>query len=336
MDYNFIKIYCEYMNLKDIDSFRCCSKNLKNTLSQYYFSCTVINAKLLNKLNEKRFDNFARKYKPILHIKNVRCIEQLLYLKNYNVESIKTNNFEGCINSNIFASTLKYLTFDNNFNNIFYEVVSEELIICLLPDRLIYLELGHAFNQPIYNSVFPSSLLYLTLGNSFNHILTKNALPLNLLYLKLGNAFNTSITEGVLPTSLQILILGNGFNELLLKNTLPTSLKTLILGDSYNQPIYKDILPTSLKILKFGSLFNIAVDEGVIPDDLQELTFGRNFNNVLTPFVLPKNLRMLALGENFNSALYLPDRLYKLIIRNPKYEINPDLIPIGLKCITRC
>jgi hypothetical protein len=72
--------------------------------------------------------------------------------------------------SNIYLSSIKYITF------------------------------GHSFNQPVDN--LPDSILGIKFGNGFNQQV--NNLPINLLYLEFGSGFNQSVDK--LPVMLSTLI----------------------------------------------------------------------------------------------------------------------------------
>lgn len=98
-----------------------------------------------------------------------------------------------------------------------------------------------------------------------------------------------------LSKDLEVLKINNNYN-FPLPTELPTNLEILIIGDGFNQPL--PILNENLKILQLGDSFD------------QRLKLSKAIN-----------LTILKLGKNYNKKIiYLPDKIKKVIIKNPNYE----------------
>lgn len=216
-------------------------------------------------------------FKP--HFNNKLCVDELLqvakfkYLifSNYNCPKICIQ-YDNTTNYHLIKKFKTHLFYNrSNFNQLMK-----------LPNSLVYLNLGHQFNQPI-DLTSNQNLKFLILGDCFNHSILLNN---NLEKLSFGNDFNQSIN---LPTNLLKLFFGNDFDKKIILNEKLTHLSFNYWG-LFNQPI--EITP-SIIYLNLPLHFN------------QPLEF--NNNNVLT---------YLSLGEAFNQELFLPPSVKYLKINS--------------------
>ncbi len=112
-----------------------------------------------------------------------------------------------------------------------------------------------------------------------------------------------------LPATLELLKIENEKYNYVLPDHLPENLEVLIIGDGFNKPL--PIIPKNLKMLQLGNSFN------------QTLKLSD-----------AKNLSILTLGNSFNQPIkYLPDRIKKLVIKNPNYIHKLPLNEMELELI---
>jgi hypothetical protein len=299
IDKNIIKIFYDFLEEEDHDSFRQCSHYWSKIIGKNYFENIKIDVKKI--INNHCFRYFVHKYKLIINVSNVATNSQMAYLNTYKIKSI---NFHNKLNKQIdkynFPSSLHTLKFGNDFNQPLYKNSLPESLTSLefgddynkliiedvLPILLINLKFGICFNKPIFKNVLPSLLQSLEFGDYFNCSMEENALSKSLTSLKFGLDFNQQIEENVLPESLTSLKFGCDFNELLKENALPKYLISLKFGYHYNQPIEKNVLPKSLIILEFGHDFNQPIDQNILPPLLDILKLGNNFCQYISPNLL--------------------------------------------------
>ena len=125
-------------------------------------------------------------------------------------------------NSNIFPLSLTHLIFDYIFD--------QPLHIGIIPNTLTHLIFNENsnFNHYISKNVLPQSLIYLSFGYAFNQLIDNiHILPRFLKFLEFGWSFNQYLDIGILPKTLNHLIVGYSFNHILSINILPNSLKIL-------------------------------------------------------------------------------------------------------------
>ncbi|GAM28397.1 hypothetical protein SAMD00019534_115730, partial [Acytostelium subglobosum LB1] len=191
-----------------------------------------------------------------------------------------------------------------------------------LPHRLLSLNLGHKFDQPLSIGVLPSSITELYHGQDQKTLLSpgiKSPSGNHVLFINdtMIRFEKNMIQPSILPTSLTSLAffkLGEGIPF----GSFPDTIKSLMLCYKFNEPITPGTLPPLLESLTFGEMFDQKIEYGTFPGTLIELHFGQQFNRDLHPGgvrVLPNNLRTLTLGGEFNQHLYpdiLPDTLTSL------------------------
>lgn len=210
-----------------------------------FVSCKYLKKlKIVNKLfKDLVLEYFYSKCKfNCLKIRDFHNNDRIRYI--YNVNSLtdldKFNNLIGVEDINyfprknfIFPKNLKYITFDNNFN--------DSIIPGILPDGLTNLIFIGNYNTEIEKNVLPKSLTSLEFGYNFDRPIKEGVLPKNLTKLKFGYKFNQPIDINVLPNSLTILKFGSNFNQTLGPGVLPNSLTNLEIIESFTGRIIKKI-----------------------------------------------------------------------------------------------
>ncbi|CAN0118933.1 unnamed protein product [Pylaiella littoralis] len=166
------------------------------------------------------------------------------------------------------------------------------------PEGLRVLKLGWAFDHPL-NRPLPQSLVDLDLGDAFNHHIEEVAWPTQLARLRFGDRFNRQIELAAWPATLKVLSFGSSFDQPIESVEWPRALETLSLGDAFNHPVQsvKWAIATGLKKLEFGMAFRHAVDDVAWPPALTELKFGACFDQQLEAWELPRSLRLLRLPD---------------------------------------
>ena len=131
----------------------------------------------------------------------------------------------------------------------------------MLPERLLSLRFGDAFDESLHNVRLPKGLQSLTLGYCFNQRMDTVILPRDLKTLTFGEAFNQNIDNLTLPKGLQSLTFGEDFNQSMKNVTLPSDLNSLTFGEDFNQSIQTITLPSGLKSLVLGGAFIQSMDD---------------------------------------------------------------------------
>ncbi|GAM28966.1 hypothetical protein SAMD00019534_121420 [Acytostelium subglobosum LB1] len=117
-----------------------------------------------------------------------------------------------------------------------------------LPPGLVYLDLGHSFNQSITPGTLPTTLKNLVYNST--HPIRSRALPASLETLELGLRYNHPLDNGVLPQTIKSLL----FVRL---EDVEDADDDVLPGQLFNHPL--GILPSSLTDLRLPPQYGHAV-----------------------------------------------------------------------------
>jgi hypothetical protein len=190
-----------------------------------------------------------------------------------------------------FPITLKNLSINFNDDGSPLRYILEDV------PHLQILKCANYNDYYVDNLVLPQSLLYLDLGPHFNQPVDNLVLPPSLHTLQFSHDFNQPVDNLVLPPSLHTLQFGCDFNQPIIELGLPQSLHTLQFGHNFNQPVDNLVLPPKLHTLKFGRDFNQPIDQLVLPFKLHTLKFGNNFHQSINKLKLPRTLTNLSVNK---------------------------------------
>ena len=363
---NVIELILKCILINDLNALRQCSKYLSIIIGRIYFNKVCIYG---YKLLDYNFRYFCWKYKPVLYIKNIYNIKQLIFSEFYtNLKSVEINckimfyynipnvyklklicNGDKSKHSIIIPSTVKKLYIHGSYNKQIKiynptKVNERKLKVkynnCLvLPSTLIKLvintnelKIEKGFNQPI--DELPESLTDLDFSSNYvyDQPLKKYGLPLLLKKICFGNLFNSSIKKNILPPTLVKIDFGSLFNKPLKQGILPQSLEKLIFGWHYNQEILQGVLPKSLIKLDLGHDFDHDLKD-ILPTSLRKLTISGCYSHSVN-YLMLDSLEKLKFGMHYCERIYdlvLPPNLKTLILSECFDEkITGDFFPLGL------
>lgn len=290
----------------------------------YYLSAIkkYVESNNFKSINLKINDNQDINNFPDININILRFTDQFNSLVTKFPDNVNTiyygNNFNKMLLYNSLPSNLKHLIFGKRFNQIVdFRFLSNT-------DKIIKIEFGNDFNQPIY--YFGESLKILVFGHDFNnyiHELPKNIYhlqfgfnynkPIDFIHdkvkvLKFGNSFNQPID--VLPDNINKLTLGDSYSCII--NKLPDKLLYLSLGHSYNSPI---VYSNNIKLIKFGNSFNQSINN--LPDSVKYVHLGSKYSKIIKK--IPKSLKTIVIEPYYENMHHI---MFKHIPENIKIIIN--------------
>ncbi len=290
-----------------------------------------INIKKYNRSNRSVYyisndNDLINMPKDITHI----CFLTYLNLKKGDIhEGITNINFQyfGCndFDYQIIPKSVTHLKFGHICR------VNRELKPGDIPNGVIYLTLGNAFNQPLKPGDIPDSVTHLKFGDDFNQQLKPGDIPDSVTHLTFGFNFNQPLKPGDIPNNVQYLIFGYGFRRPLKPGDIPNSVQYLkFIG--YNQPLKKGDIPESVAYLDFRN-FDQPLKQGDIPHNVKYLGFNCYFRQKLSADILPKNIIEIQVElysddqQNNNGDVYyaIKDILNKnniLICYHIEYELT--------------
>ena len=105
------------------------------------------------------------------------------------------------------------------------------------PESLKYLTFDDCFNEGVEGLELPGSLEGLIFGRDFNSSLEHTVLPESLQNLRFGKEYNQNLDDTTLPSNLAKLTFGAKFNQTVEHVNFPSSLKSLTFGDTFNQSL---------------------------------------------------------------------------------------------------
>ena len=189
------------------------------------------------------------------------------------VQKITFGNYYGrksgmCLQEGVFPEGLLVLRYMN------YAKCSIEFAPNVLPNTLIFLEIGSNSSVPIGPNILPNSLEILSGNTSFTEDFK---FPLNIKILRTGTKFNIEITPdnliklerltlckypyelvpGSLPNTCIEIIL-HDYNLKLVPGSLPANLKKLVIY-GYNHAITKHCIPKSLESFELDGYLPIRI-----------------------------------------------------------------------------
>jgi len=142
-----------------------------------------------------------------------------------------------------------------------------------IPENTTHLYFNHNFDFIIDPYIIPDSVIYIDMGLKYNQKFLPNTLPKNLIELNLSYFYNKIIDKNILPENIKKLSLPKQYNHNIHHNNFPKSLFALCVSSSH---LFKIHLPKSINYLK---LLNNRPYVGQNVKILEVRFLNNNFNN---------------------------------------------------------
>jgi hypothetical protein len=194
----FIIIFLDICDSKDLENMSITSKYYWNIIKKYHM-WYKFELENIEKINQIYHHNIRITIEFTNYKKNINIINNIK--KTYNLRLKFLFDTLEPIRQGDIPNITSHLMFPNGYN--------EEIEPNMLPNSIIFMYMGMAYDKPIKKGVFPNSLKYLVFQFEYNQEFEEGSLPPNLTHLRLSSRYNQRIKKNILPDSLLYLFIPN-------------------------------------------------------------------------------------------------------------------------------